>query len=156
MSQTISVGVVGPKYWTYMATVMAECLQDITNSNQIEVGQVPGGVFRDALEFSELALEATGNTTPENPPASFNAYGIAAEVIRRSSEIAKNRKEVDQRLAIYAEFIRRLNEPRPLRPRERQTAESVKAFFLNLKEQGEAEAYESKVAFGTVPVGLRS
>jgi hypothetical protein len=157
MSQTISVGVVGPSYWTYMATVMAECLDAVTKSNRIETGQVPGGVFHDARTFSELALEATGSSMPENPPASLNAYGIAAEVIRRSfGEVLKNRKEVDQRLAAYADFIRRLDEPRTLHQREHQTAENLQTFFLDLKEQGEAEAYESSIAFGTVPVGLRN
>lgn len=156
MSQTISVGVVGPSYWTYMATVMAECLQKITQFNRIEPGQIPGGVFRDAVAFSRLALDATGNSTPDNPPASLNAYGIAAEVIRMSADdLVKSRKEVDQRLAAYADFIRKLGEPRALRERERETAHHLRTFFLNLKEQGEAEAYESSVAFGTVPVGLR-
>jgi hypothetical protein len=156
MSQTISVGVVGPSYWTYMATVMAECLQEITQSNRIEAGQVPGGIFHDAVAFSELALEATGNATPDNPPASLNAYGIAAEVIRMSStELPKSRREVDQRLANYAEFIRKMTQPRILRDRERETAEHLKTFFLNLKEQGEAEAYENSVALGPVPIGLR-
>ena len=157
MSQTISVGVVGPSYWAYMATVMAECLDTITKSNRIETGLVPGGVFHDALTFSELALEATGSSMPANPPASLNAYGIAAEAIRRSfGDLPKNRKEVDQQLATYADFIRRLNEARTLHQRERQVAESLQTFFWDLKEQGEAEAYESSVGFGTVPVGLRS
>ena len=156
MSQTISVGVVGPSYWAYMAAVMAECLQEIAQSNRIEAGQVPGGVFHDAVEFSDLALEATRSTTPDNPPASLNAYGIAADVIRMSStELSRSRREVDQQLAQYGDFIKKMTQPRTLRDRERETAEQLRMFFLNLKEQGEAEAYENSVALGPVPIGLR-
>ena len=103
MSQTMSVGVVGPSHWVYMATVMAECLENVARTNRIEPNEIPVGVYWDALEFSGLALQATGDAVPDNPPASINAYVIAADALRRSSrDLPRTREDIDHRLEEYA------------------------------------------------------
>src|SRR5580704_1412968 len=97
MSQTVSLGVVGPSHWAYMASVMAEKLQHVANAKQTVVGQIPVGVYRDAREFYRLVLEAAGDGTPVNPPASINAYALAADAVRAVRADA-SRAEVEQTL----------------------------------------------------------
>ena len=156
MSQTISVGVVGPSHWAYMAAVMAECLEKIAQTNRIEPNQAPLGVYYDAVEFSRLALQATGKLLPDNPPASINAYMIAADLMRKSSvDLSGSREDVDNRLEKYAAFVVSLNAPRELEPSDRELVDSLRIFFLRLKEEGESEAYEGAVHIEPVPMSLR-
>jgi hypothetical protein len=142
MSQTISVGVVGPSHWTFMATVMAECLDVAAKNNRVQPNAIPLGVYRDALAFSQLALEATGADIPDNPPASLNAYVIASDVLRRSShQLFQTREDINRRLHRYEAFLRTLETPRELTEDDNEILNSLVAFFRRLKEEGESEAY---------------
>lgn len=155
MSQTISVGVVGPSHWAYMATVMAECLEEITKTNRIPTNLVPAGVYQDALAFSQLAVQAAGASVPDNPPASFNAYVIASEVLRRSSqELPQTREDINYRLERYETFLRTLDAPRELTDAEKELVASLIRFFARLKEEGEAEAYTKAMYLESVPTGF--
>lgn len=149
MSQTISVGVVGASHWTYMATVMAERLDEAYRTNRIVAGSIPAGVYRDALAFSQLALQATGSSVPDNPPASLNAYVIASDVLRHSShEPFPTSEDVNSQLQRYGTFLRSLsNASREVSSAERETLESLVAFFQCLKEEGESEAYSRTLHF---------
>src|SRR5437899_12534617 len=113
MSQTVSVGVVGPSHWAYMASVMAEKLQQMANAMQTVAGQIPVGVYRDAREFYRLVLEAAGDGTPVNPPASINAYALAADAVRAVRADA-SRADVEQTLGRQKELLDGLQHPRPL------------------------------------------
>jgi hypothetical protein len=146
MSDTISVDVVGPSYWAYVATVMAECLEEATRSKQVRVGLVPRGVYSDAKEFFRLVLQSVGNGVPDNPPASLNAYVIAADALRNSSDsFPRTREELGQRLAHYSELIDHLGQPRNLTTEEIEIATSLKEFFERLAQAGESEVYERTV-----------
>ncbi len=155
MSQTISVGVVGPSHWSYMAAVMAEALQKTTQAGRIEGSEVPSGVYSDALEFYTLALQAAGDAVPKNPPASFKAYMIAAEAARASLPTGLGtRQEIGACLGRYLGFLRKLQQPRDLVQEELETAEALRKFFLQLQMEGEAEAYEQGVYFEPLPGGV--
>jgi hypothetical protein len=138
-----------------MATVMAECLENVARTNRIEPNEIPVGVYWDALEFSGLALQATGDAVPDNPPASINAYVIAADALRRSSrDLPRTREDIDHRLEEYAGFLRTLETPRELNQKESETVKSLRTFFSRLKEEGESEAYEKAVYLEPVPMGF--
>src|SRR5260370_42002212 len=98
MSQTVSVGVVGPSHWAYMASVMAEKLQQMRNAKQTGPDQIPVGVYRDAQEFYRLVLEAAGDRTPLNPPASINAYALDADPLRAVCQDVHSRVDVEHPL----------------------------------------------------------
>jgi hypothetical protein len=152
MSQTVSVGVVGPSHWAYMASVMAEKLQEMINSKQ--TSRIPPGVYRDARAFYGLVLEAAGDDTPVNPPASVNAYAIAADGVRAVSAEA-SRAEVEQTLGRQKKLLDELQQPHALSEDELSNLSSLKTFFLWLKREGESDAYERGVGY-EVPVGLKT
>ena len=148
MSQTISIGVVGPSHWSYMATVMSERLARAVHTKKLSPSDIPVGVYRDAVEFANLALQAAKGGLPDNPPASMNAYVIAADLVRSTSnQLAKTRADIDQCLGTYAEFLAKIVEPFDLNDAEVRTAEALRRFFLRLKQEGESQSYESAVYF---------
>jgi hypothetical protein len=156
MSQTISIGVVGPSHWTYMATVMAQRLEKVANAGCFGPDAIPLGVSYDAREFFDLALQAARDVPPANPPASVNAYAIAADLVRASSRSVPNtREDIGSRLEQYNSFLSSLQQPRTLSEEELDTVRALQRFFDCLKEEGEAEAYEQGVFLEPVPVGLR-
>jgi hypothetical protein len=155
MSQTISVDVVGPSHWAYMATVMAECLDEIAKTNRVSPNLVPAGVYQDALEFAQLAVQATRTSVPDNPPASLNAYVIASDVLRQSSqELSQTSEAINKQLKQYEEFLQSLKEPRELTDDDAKVVEPLKTFFVRLKEAGESEAYAKAMYLDPMPTGL--
>ena len=148
MSQTVSIGVVGPSYWSYMSAVMAERLEKEIRTKLVEPEDVPKSVYKSALRFFRLVLQAAGDTIPENPPASLNAYVIATKAVKESSKpLPKTDQELETCLRGYLDFVERLQKPRKLTKEELETAKALQKFFLQLKQQGEAEAYESYSQF---------
>jgi len=154
MSQTVSVGVVGPSHWAYMASVMAERLQQIRNAKQTAAAQIPAGVYRDAREFYRLVLEAAGDGTPGNPPASINAYALAADAVRAARADA-SRADVEETLGRQKALLDKLQQPGGLNEAELDTLSSLHAFFLWLKQEGESDAYERGVGY-ELPVGFKT
>jgi len=157
MSDTISVDVVGPSYWAYMATVMAECLEKFVAEEEIRPDQIPPAIFDGAKEFFALVLEAAGDTFPENPPASINAYVIASEALRGASRpFPATSQDLRSELEEYSQFVDRLAEPQALtRVEDKEKAETLKKFFLHLAADGESEVYERSVRFEPMPAGYR-
>jgi len=153
MSKTVSVDVVGPSRWAYMASVMAEKLGQVAATKQTRAGQFPAGVYSDAREFYRLVLEAAGDGTPVNPPASVSAYALAADAVRAERADA-TRAEVEQTLERQKALLDDLPKTRELSTNELETLTSLQSFFLWLKQEGESEAYESVVGY-ELPVGLR-
>lgn len=144
MSQTVSIGVVGPSHWAYMASVMADRLQQIADAKQTGAVQIPAGVYRDAREFFRLVLEAAGDSAPVNPPASINAYALAADAVR-ANRVNASRAEVEEELGRQKALLDDLQQSRGLSEVELGTLLSLHAFFLWLKQEGESDAYEQGV-----------
>jgi hypothetical protein len=143
MSQTISDGVVSAGYWMYMAAVMAKRLEKVIISKRINGEEIPNGVYNEALRFFRLILN-----NADNPPASSNAYSIAAKVLKKSSDsFPQTIPELDGVMKEYSNFLERLKEPRECKTRELETANDLKKFFLKLREAGEEERYFRKVDF---------
>jgi hypothetical protein len=154
MSKTVSVGVVGPSHWAYMASVMAAKLQLMVDNKRTLDGQIPVGVYRDAREFYKLVLEAAGDDTPANPPASINAYALAADAVRAVRADA-SRADVEQTLGTQNTLLNRLQQTSVLSEDELKTLSSLRTFFLWLKQEGESEAYERVVGY-ELPVGFKA
>jgi hypothetical protein len=152
MSQTISVDVFEPGYWSYMAAVMAEQLQETIQLRRIDPERIPKGVYRDALQFFGLVLGAVGDSAPENPPASINAYLVAADVVRGSSRPTPiSRQDLKALLGKYSSFVDALARSRQLGEEEVVTAIGVKEFFEQLHREAEASEYERVVRLDRVP-----
>jgi hypothetical protein len=147
MSDTLSIDVVGPSYWSYMATVMAECLDEITRTREIRPEKIPQGVFRDAKRFFTLVMQSVSADVPENPPASLNAYVIAAYAVKDSSEnqALMTLGDVGNRLEEYSKMLERLDKPATLDEQGARTAKDLQLFFRELAQAGEAEIYERTV-----------
>ena len=154
MSQTVSVGVVGPSHWAYMASVMVKKLQEIVDTKESAAHPIPPGVYRDAQELYRLVLEAAGDATPVNPPASINAYALAADAVRAQRADA-SRAEVKQTLEKQKALLDDLQRARAFSEEELETLASLQAFFLWLKQEGESEAYERGVGYD-LPVGFKT
>jgi hypothetical protein len=139
-----------------MATVMAECLEKILAEDGIVCSDsVPAGVQQDALRFLKLVLEATGEGGPDNPPASLNAYVIASgALIQSSPEATRTRDEIDVQLKRYEALLEKLGTPGRLDGEDQALANSLRSFFLRLKEDGESEAYTKAVYLEGVPTGF--
>ena len=148
MSDTISGDVVGPSYWAYMATVMANCLEEISRSKEVRPEDVPQGVYRDAKKFFQLVMESVEKNLPENPPASLNAYVIAAYAVKDSSQDElRTLDDLGHRLKAYSQLLDRLGKAHKLDGQDVQTAKNLQRFFRELAEAGETQIYERTVDY---------
>lgn len=146
MSQTISVGVVGPSHWSYMAAVMAQRLERIVERHKVEAQDIPAGVYLDAEKFFDLVLQEFGGEARKNPPASINAYVIAADAVREAQSMLAT-QDVKESLKEYSGLLSGLRAPRDLTAGELKTAMALRKFFLQLRKAGQAEAYERRIRF---------
>lgn len=154
MSKAMSVDVYEPQYWSYMAAVMSDRLRGAVASKRVEGDDLPLGVYRDSQRFFQLVLDATEGRPPKNPPASVNAYVLAADVVRSQSE-SKDRTGVAFRLKQYAQFVTGLSNTRDLKPEEVRLAEELGQFFDELHREAEAAEYERIVDFESAPTRLK-
>ncbi len=157
MSDTIFIEAVGPRYWTFMATVMASRLDKFINSREITPGDIPKGVYDDAREYFELVMGAVSSTLPEDPPASINAYVTAMDALKGSLRpFPETDEALVANLSNYAEFLRGLTGPHRIADeRELQTVTSLRDFFRSLAEDGENETYLRAVRHDHRPNGYQ-
>ncbi|HEX8846977.1 MAG TPA: hypothetical protein VF791_20205 [Pyrinomonadaceae bacterium] len=157
MSDTISVDIVGPSYWAFMATVMAECLEKYVNEQKVTPSDIPEGVFEGAEEFFSLALDAAGNARPGSPPASISAYVFATDALRGSlHSFPTTDQELQAKLEKYAAFLKSLTKPHSLTEEsDVETATTLRDFFFRLAQDGEIEVYERSVKAEPLPTGYR-
>jgi hypothetical protein len=140
-----------------MATIMAQRLERVAQAGCIKAGDIPVGVSYDAKQFFILALEAARDERPTNPPASVQAYQIAADLVRASTDSLPNtRVDIGNRLDEYHRLLLSLQQPRLLTAEEPPTVRELQRFFDHLRAEGETESYEGGVLLEPVPVGLRS
>lgn len=152
MSKTTSDGVVGAGYWMFMASVMASRLDEIIQSGRISNGEIPKGVHNEACRFFLLILDDVGGNQPKNPPASSNAYFIAARALKRASEtFPKTVPELDSVLKEYSEFLKALRNPHSLTSSEKKLARALMSFFLQLRDEGEEERHIRRLNIDTAP-----
>ena|SRR5579862_8890403 len=147
MSMTMSVGVVGPSHWSYMAKELAQAIGNIITLKRIEANSVPNGLHVDAREFFQLLDQYVQGDVPPNPPASANAYMIAKRAIRTAGSKSETGESVRQSLTDYLRFFERINEPRQLDEKELSVATSLQKFLHQLYLDGQSETYESRVRF---------
>ncbi|MBK9156426.1 MAG: hypothetical protein IPM25_19830 [Chloracidobacterium sp.] len=156
MSSTISVGVHGASYWSYMADVMARALRIAAENRRFEAKSIPLGVFDDSKEFFELVLGATGdNKVPSNPPASINAFVMASDAVRGftlKSRLPRN--ELHQLLRRFARFNKTLVKTREFDEKDTQTACELAKFFYQIALTGDEEEYVSAVGIDPVSFGM--
>ena len=144
MSRIVPRGVVGPRYWMYMATVMASYLGAALDAKRI--ADIPKGVYREALRFFGLVLRSTDEAKlPENFPASIHAAAIAAEaLVESSSSVPPNSiEELDSRFEKFEDFLKGIDEQRNLSEDDLKTASELKKFFQRLVYAGEMEKSNS-------------
>lgn len=153
MSRTASIGVVGPSYWSYMAAVMADHLAKVLRAKRTDPDAIPRGVYADAQKFFTLVLDAIGDQIPSNPPASMNAYKIAADAIKESVPSGSiTREQLASRFNKFASVLNRLREPGQLNKEEIGIAIALKEFFERLHFEGEEEAYQHGVQLEAPPL----
>jgi len=151
MSRTPDIGVVGVKYWSYMAEVMAGCLDQIIKGQKTEI---PINVFRDALLFFRITLEQKTGTFFDNPVAQINAYVIAQEILRDCPLLSPHTlEEAKNHLRRFAEFLKSLEgQPTipvgegfakqplvPLGVEDRKTANDLRDFFAALVRKSDRD-----------------
>jgi len=160
MSQTISIGVVGPRYWSFMARRMADCLQSIVEEGSFKKGSIPRNVLADAVRFFDLVLQelkggppSSGGIALRNPEATLRAYLLAVNTQERiHKQIPGDRSDELQR---YWELLNVLHQSQgegtDLNAEQIGTAEALMRFFRELKDAGEAEAYVARLGFPPRP-----
>lgn len=150
---TISIGVVGAAHWAYMAEVLATRLGDAVSKGKIDLKKIPRGILKEAQEFFGLVIQAIGDNLPDNPPASMNAYVIAADTVKCSPETnAESAIEIDIRLKAYHQFLTQLTDSGDLSGRQLQTAKDLRDFFIHLQLKGQSAMYESAIELDVPPL----
>jgi hypothetical protein len=154
MSQTVPVDVVSRSYWAYVASAMADGLGGMLERGE-KPSVVPRRVYSDAKEFFRLALEAAGDTVPQNPSASIANYIIAADAVRAVQHNQTDRTALRKCLEGYQQLVERLECSDAFKPEEAAVANELKDFFLELEQEAEAETYDRIVQFESPKSGLR-
>jgi hypothetical protein len=129
-----------------MAAVMAQRLEVVIERRRLAARDIPEGVYLDAMKFFDLVLQEVGGKPQENPPASINAYVIAAHAVREAESMAAA-QDVKQSLKEYSGLLSGLQTPRDLTADELNTARALRKFFLQLRKAGQVEAYERRIRF---------
>lgn len=149
MSISTSMDTVDASYWTYVAAVMVERLDKIISTRRVRLKDIPKSVLRDAEEFFRLVLEASGDSTPDNPPASINAYLIATDVAREASPAIPDGTKIEGALEKYAKLLEKLKVPHVLDEKELSLAQDLRRFFVQLHQSGEDAEYERRFENGS-------
>lgn len=153
MSRTPNIGVVGVKYWAYMAEVMAGCLGGAVKG---ERPIIPINVFRDAWRFFGVVLgkETRDIIFDNNPPAQSNAYVIAWDVLNDCPSLRSDTlKGADGHFRRFAEFLESLEgqptvplgegwgkQPAvPLSEEDQKTASDLRDFFAALVRKSDRD-----------------
>lgn len=144
MSLTISVDVVGPRRWAYMAGLMAAHLSTAIATGTLNSDLIPRGVKSLARKFFNLVKKDIEGSS-DNPPATARAHLIALDVLQASSPSLTD-DQLAERLLEYATFIGNLGTSRDLRDEERPTVLALRDFFLRLQREGETERYVDAIA----------
>ncbi len=139
MSMTIAIGIVGPSYWSYMATVMAIHLQKIVKG---KASPIPRGIHQEAERLFDIALDCAGGKLAKNPPASLHAYVMIWDIFRDIGELFTTTDEVEAEMMRCRAFIDGLHQIHELSPEEVAIGQKLIRFFFRLKEKGEAETYK--------------
>lgn len=155
MSETLTVGVVGPSYWSYTAAVMTNHLGQVINQRATDPPHLLNGVYLNAKEFFRIVLEAMEEAIPDNPCASLANYKIATDTLLkcvrpRPSSVG----QIDALLRQYAQFLGRLEMQRSLTEEEAMVASKVRDFFAQLTRDGDEEEYVNAVRFEPPGLGL--
>lgn len=157
MSMTTSAGVFGPRYWSYMAKVMARQLDKAIETKHIEADFFPKGVYKDAEKFFSLVRGAIeyGKTIPDNPSASINAYAIASRAVKGVSTSSKlSLEQLKEKLEDCADFVSSLSNSRPLEPESEEIAKLLRDFFYQLALDGDNEIYRTRVDIKPRSMGI--
>ncbi len=137
MSRTPLIGVVGAEYWSYMAGIMATCLDRIARGGTYIL---PLGVFYDARKFFNVVLrKETGDTMFDNPPARQCAHALAWEVLNSCDELRCATEELANcHFQKFAALLDKLGKEtrESLNPDELKTAEELQIFFFALYQLG--------------------
>jgi hypothetical protein len=137
VSYTLSIGVVGAGYWSYIALIMAICLGRITYSGV----HIPLNILFDARKFFNIVLKTkTNDTTFDNPPARACAHNLAWEVLNSCDGLrSKTEKQANNYFQKFAALLEKLSKKRvkkPLSSEELKTAEELQKFFATLYQLG--------------------
>lgn len=146
MSRTLSIGVVGPSYWSYTAAVMASHLVTVRERRRREPAELQGGVHQDAKDFFTIVLAAIGEDVPDNPCASLANYRLATDTLLDClGAPPETTSEVDERLRQYAAFVDRLATAGELDETDLRIAEELQQFFTKIVRDGEKQDYLAAV-----------
>ncbi len=156
MSDTLTVGVVGPSFWSYTAAVMAEHLRLVALQRVTAPEQLLMGVYLNAKRFFRIVLEDTEEAMPANPCASIANYKIAVDTLLECIHPQlESRAQIDSHLRQYAHMLERLQVEGSLTSQELAVATELRDFFAQLAQDGEEETYLRAVRFDPPEVGIR-
>lgn len=156
---TASAGVFGPRYWSYMAKVMARNLDRSIANKHIEANSFPKGVYKDAKRFFSLVHGAIGyeNQIPKNPSASINAYAIASQAAKGISTVSQlPLEQLKEKLEDCAKFVNSLDKEQELDSESEKIAKLLRDFFYRLAECGDNETYITRVDIEPHSIGIRN
>jgi hypothetical protein len=106
MSRVSHNGVVGVKYWEYMAEVMAKCIDRAILGQRVKV---PLGILYDALLFIKVVLGQKTGTFFDNHLARNSAHTLAWHILDDCQTLQSNtQEEVNDHFRRFAEFLKNL------------------------------------------------
>lgn len=124
--------------WAYVADEAANTLEAMaSNPENIEIKT---SLRVAVVSFLGSALEAVKSSPPRNPVQSTINYALAIRVLSRINRFAENRESAPVFLTELEHLFSRPTKQN-LTTEEIRVAEIGKAFFSELAELGEAQAY---------------
>ena len=133
MSRTPDIGVVGVRYWAYMAEVLTTCLDQIINGQWVKI---PVNVLGDAQRFFSIILErTTGDVTFDHPLARTYAQAIALEILNNCYSLQSHAlEEANRHFHRFAKFLEVLKQQPAVPPNDedKKTATDLRDFFAAL------------------------
>lgn len=146
MSDTVSIGVVGPSYWSYTAAMMASHLKRVLAQKATDPAHLLTGVYQSARIFFAEVLEASSDRVPVNPNASLSNYKIATDtLVECLRPPPESRAKINERLQEYSALLDKLERPGVLSDHDLALAQDVRDFFSQLARDGDDETYVAAV-----------
>ena len=135
------------EHYGYLASQVAQKLEEIAQKKSIEGGEIKPGVRADLGQFFSEVEEGLKNPNLPLSTRDGSTYVMAEHwvVDRRTAKVTLDRETAKTTLRKYDEFSKTLPRPRTLAPDEIALATEMGAFFRRIERQGNSESYARRM-----------
>lgn len=125
----------------FTASVVSRNLEKMVEGTSRKEWIIPHNVRLAAVDFFDVALEATHDRTPKNPSASIYNYSIASEIMRDIGLPTDTKTQIDSRLHQYHRLLSELGTHEKPISLDLIKAQELVLFFKEVAKRGKEEQY---------------